>query len=260
MSNHYETLGVNRNASDSEIKKAYRKLANEYHPDHGGDEDKFKELNEAYSTLSDPQKRQEYDNPSPFGNVFGATGSPFAGFRPRPPRRPPDLNRPADGKFLGVEVVLPMKTYIFGGTFKLTTNFKESCVDCGGKGFTTSESCSHCNGTGFIENVVQRNNFRSISSGPCPHCRGLGVTPTDECESCEGSGTNQVMGREIMFDIPPGTPVGSKFIRSGEGRVGINGGRQGDVGIIIGGITKPDVNKLSEEQVETLKELLDNAV
>lgn len=259
MSNHYETLGVSRDASDAEIKKAYRQLSMKYHPDKtNGDkeaEDKFKEVAEAYSVLSDAQKRREYDNPDPFSRLFGG-GNPFSGMR-RPHVRKPDPNQPINGRFLGIEVVLPIKTFLLGGTYKLTTNYDEGCTDCGGKGFITSTDCGQCGGIGFVERVVQQANFRSVSSGPCPSCRGLGVMPKDTCETCEGSGKHRVTGREIFFEIPPGAPPGAKFIKKGEGRVGLNGGRQGDVAIMVGGIERLDLNKLSDEQVDTLKEILD---
>lgn len=261
MSNHYETLGVSKDASDEDIKKAYRRLSKQYHPDLNdgakSSEDKFKEVNEAYSVLSNPEKRQAYDNPNPFEGLFGR--SPFGGFGARPKPRKPDLNQPRDGKFIGVEVLLPLKTYIFGGTFKLVTSYYEGCVDCGGKGFLTGEECTFCNGSGYVENVVRQAHFRSVSHGPCPRCKGLGVEAKDSCESCEGSGNIKVEKKEVVFDIPEGTGMGKKFIKSGEGRTGLNGGRNGDIGIIIMGLKRPDVNKLSEEQIETLKELLEIA-
>lgn len=261
MSSHYETLGVDRTATKEEIKKAYRKLANEHHPDHGGDESKFKEVNEAYSVLSDENKRRQYDNPDPFSNIFGGSGSPFGGFgfrRPTPQK--PDLNQPRDGKFIGIETVLPLKLYLFGGKYKVVTSYFEGCTDCGGKGFHTGQDCTFCNGSGYVENVVERANFRSISHGPCPRCKGFGVEAKDSCERCEGKGNVKVEGKEVIFDVPEGVNVGARLIKSGEGRAGLNGGRDGDIGIMIVGIQKPDVNKLTAEQIETLKEILDNAV
>jgi molecular chaperone DnaJ len=260
VSNYYETLGVDRNASQEEIKKAYRTLSKKHHPDvnNGGTEEEFKKINEAYSVLGNEERRRNYDNPNPFGNVFGGAGSPFHGFgmnRPKP--RKPDLNQPRDGKFLGIEVLLPLKTYLFGGKFKLTTNFIEGCTECGGKGFHTGDECSTCGGSGYVENVIERANFRSISHGPCPKCRGLGVEAKDSCQRCGGSGNFRIEGKEIFFDIPEGTGIGARFVKPGEGRAGLNGGRNGDIGIIIGGLQKPDTNKLSAEQIETLKELLD---
>ena len=111
---YYEILGVSNNASDNDIKKAYRKLAMQYHPDlnHGKEEwanDKFKEINEAYSVLSDDEKRHQYDNPNPFSG-FGF--NPFAA-QARPQK--PDLNAPKNGKFIAIEVEIPIKTFIFGG-------------------------------------------------------------------------------------------------------------------------------------------------
>lgn len=264
MSNYYETLGVDRKASQEEIKKAYRTLSKKYHPDlNNGDKEseaKFKEVNEAYSILGNEERRQKYDNPDPFAGVFGGR-SPFSGFgfeRPKPQK--PDLNRPKDGNFIGIEVVLPLKTYLLGGKFKLTTSYFEGCTDCGGKGFHTGEECTNCGGSGYVENVVQRANFRSVSHGPCPRCRGLGVEAKDTCEKCSGKGNVKVEGKEIIFDIPQNTDIGARFVKTGEGRAGLNGGRNGDIGIMIVGIQKPNIDKLSAEEIEKLKEILDNAV
>ena len=259
MSNHYETLGVEKNASPEEIKKAYRKLSKQFHPDlNNGDkeaEDKFKEINEAYSVLSNEEKRQTYDNPNQFDSIFGRHFSGFGFNRPTPKK--PDLNRPVDGKFIGVEVLLPLKTYLFGGTFKLVTSYYEGCVDCGGKGFEEGEECQICSGSGYVENVVHQAHFRAVSHGPCPHCKGLGQVPKATCSTCGGLGNVKVNGKEILFEIPKNTNIGAKFIKFGAGRAGLNGGRDGDIGISVAGIQWPKLDKLSPEQIDTLKELLE---
>lgn len=261
MSDYYETLGVSRDASADDIKKAYRSLSKKYHPDlNNGDkeaEEVFKKVNEAYSTLSDEEKRRQYDNPNSFGNSFFEEMFGF-GARPRP--RKPDLNAPRNGKFIGVEVLLPLKLFLFGGKFKMTTNYFEGCIDCGGKGFTSGTECSVCKGSGYVENVVTRANFRSISHGPCPRCKGLGVEVTEKCERCSGSGNVKVNDREFIFDIPKDVKLGDRFVKKGEGRVGLNGGINGDVVILIAGINKPDVDKLSSEKIELLKEIFDDAI
>lgn len=259
MKDHYATLGVERTASKDEIKKAYRKLAREHHPDHGGDENKFKEVSEAYDILSNEQKRREYDNPNPFESIFGGMG--FGGMRPPRPQKP-DFNAPRDGQFIGVEVELPFKTFLLGGKYVLRVSYHEGCDTCGGKGFLKGEECDLCHGEGFVNQVQRRPGFTSSSTGPCPKCKGLGITGTDKCDTCGGSGNNYVRNREFEFDLPPGAGPGTKHILNEVGRVGLNGGRQGDVGIMVAGLTKPDLNKLTPEQLEQLKnlmEVLDNA-
>ena len=258
MKDYYATLGVDKSASKDDIKKAYRKLARETHPDHGGDEAKFKDVSEAYSILSDDSKRQEYDNPNPFANMFGGMG--FGGMRPKP--RKPDLNAPRDGQFIGVEASLPIKTFLFGGTYKLKLSYHEGCEECGGKGFTTGTTCEVCRGDGYVERVQRRPGFVSSSMAPCPSCNGMGQVSTNKCEGCNGQGNLNVVNKEFVFDIPPGSGPGTKHVLNGVGRAGLNGGRRGDVGIMVVGLTRPDMNKLSEEQLEELKsllEVLDNA-
>jgi molecular chaperone DnaJ len=258
MKDHYATLGVERSASKEEIKKAYKRLAKEHHPDKGGDPAKFREINEAHSILSNDQKRQEYDNPNPFNHIFGGMG--FGGMRPRPQK--PDFNAPRDGQFLGVEVELPFKTFIMGGTYKLVISYHEGCVTCGGKGFQKGQECSVCHGEGFVQNVQRRSGFTSSSMGPCPHCRGIGLEGTDKCDDCGGAGHKFVKDREFEFEIPAGAGPGTRHFLSGAGRAGLNGGRRGDVGIVVTGLTRPDLNKLTPEQLEQLKslmEVLDNA-
>ena len=137
MANHYETLGVRKDASPEELKKAFRKLANEYHPDKGGDADKFKEINEAYSVLSDPAKRQEYDNPmsrDPLSDIMRGFG--MGGFGPRPPRQNP-INQPAKGADLRYVLDVPLRHFVFGGKMVLNVSYEEACTECNGKGYTT---------------------------------------------------------------------------------------------------------------------------
>jgi molecular chaperone DnaJ len=249
MSDHYTTLGLERNATKEEIKKAFRKLVMEHHPDKGGDENKFKEINEAYSVLYNDEKRQQYDNPNPFGGFTG-----FPGFRQRPQK--PDLNAPRDGQFIGVEAEIPLTVFIFGGPVEVKISYNESCSDCGGKGFDKGDTCSQCLGEGYVQHVQRRPGFMSTSMQPCPTCGGLGVTSTERCETCSGKGRNFIKDKEFKFELPAGSGPGSKHILSGVGRTGVNGGRNGDVGLMIVGIKAPNLNKLTPEKVEELKELL----
>lgn len=262
MLNYYETLGVDRDASQSDIKKKFRELAVKYHPDHNPDnkeaEAKFKEINEAYETLSNEEKRSKYDNPTPFGNMFNAGGfNPFESMRQKP--RKPDFNTPKEGSFLGIEVIIPLKVFIFGGAHTITTEYNESCVDCNGNGFVVTgdeERCSACGGDGYVEHVQRRAGFQSIHTVPCIKCRGTGLENTDICLTCKGSGSNHVQNKEFSFEVSPGMGMGAKVILPGIGRTGVNGGRSGDVGIMVVGIEQLDLSKLTDEQVEQLKNIL----
>ena len=267
MKDHYTTLGVDRKASAEDIKKAYRKLSMKYHPDHNHDdaeaEAKFKEVNEAHSVLSNQQKRQEYDNPNPFGDMFGGGPGGFPGgfpgggfgFERRQPQKP-DLNAPRDGKFIVMEVEIPLSLFLFGGNYKATLSYHEGCSDCDGKGFDKGTECDVCNGMGYVQHVENMPGFTTHATRPCNKCNGLGQIPTEQCQSCKGSGNVYVENKEIIFDIPQGPPIGSRFVASGKGRVGLNGGRNGDVGIIVSNVKRPDLNKLTPKQVEQLENLL----
>jgi molecular chaperone DnaJ len=269
LSNYYETLGVDKNAPPEDIKKAYRQLSMKYHPDHNpGDssaEAKFKEINEAYSVLSNPSKRQEYDNPNPFGgrgpgDIFGDMfrEGPFGfKFNAGPQPRRPNYNAPADGKPIFKEVKIPLKTLVFGGQFKLTLSYTESCDVCNTRGFLNGEDCEICNGSGFVQQVQRRPGFQSMTTAPCPHCQGKGKTGTDRCLSCKGMGQRKVENKEFFFDIPPRPNLGARFGQHATGRVGLNGGKRGDVVIVIMGVEKPNTGNLTTEELEQLETLLD---
>lgn len=260
----YSVLEVDKSATPEDIKKAYRRLSKKYHPDlNSGDkvsEEKFKEINEAYSVLSDPDKRRSYDNPNhnPFGDMFN--GFPgfggfdgFSGFSQQ--MRKPDLNGPKDGTHIVVETSIPLNSYIFGDVLKTNINYDEGCGACGGKGFTDSEECSQCHGIGFIQQVERRQNFMSSSSVPCPKCRGMGAIGKDTCSSCSGVG-NQHRSKEFTFNIQPFSNPGTKVALMGQGRAGLNGGRDGDVVLVINGIQRPDMDRLSAEELDQLKAML----
>ena len=262
MSNYYETLGIDKGASQGDIKKAYRTLSKKHHPDHNlndkGSEDRFKEINEAYSVLSNDEKRHEYDNPNQFRHVFGAGGfNPFGGMRQRP--RKPDFDLPKDGSFLGIEVTIPLKIFIFGGTHTVSPYYQESCTDCGGNGFIVdknSEKCTVCKGEGYVQHIQRRAGFQSMHTGPCDHCRGTGLESTQKCSTCKGIGSVYVQDREFSFEVSSGSTIGTKIILEGVGRIGVNGGRTGDVGIMVVGIESLDISKLTDEQVGQLENIL----
>jgi len=255
---HYETLGVDPNASQEEIKKKYRALSKKYHPDRNPDdkasEERFKEISAAYSVLSNEDKRSQYDSPNPFGPGGSPFGGGFGFGVPRPPRRP-DFNAPADGKFLGVEVSLPLNLYLFGGKLKFTASYQEGCSSCGGKGFSEFEECTQCNGTGYTQTVKSSPGMQSFHSTPCGVCHGRGINPLDKCDDCEGNGRAYVANREFVFEVPEGVQIGSRLLLNGKGRAGINGGRRGDVGLVVTGIDK---SALTEEQKDKIKEVFED--
>ena len=260
MKDYYAALGVEKTASKDEIKKAYRTLSMKYHPDRNqGDksfEDKFKEINEAYSILSDDSKRNDYDNPDPFAGMFKG----FSGFgmRRQQPQKP-DLDSPRDGKLIGVEVQIPLKIFIFGGEFKVKTSYQEGCEACNGKGFTEGTECDACHGYGYAEHVERRPGFMSTSMRPCPKCQAKGQVGTDTCAVCSGNGNVVVNDKEFEFNLPPGVGIGARFGLTGVGRAGLNGGRRGDVMIMITGIKGLDLNRLSSDKMELLKSILEEA-
>lgn len=257
MSNkdYYAILGVAKNAGKDEIKKAYRSLSMKYHPDrnHGDKiaEDKFKEINEAYSVLSDDNKRREYDNPAPFGDIFSGF-DPFS-FMRKGARQ--DFNAPMQGRPLQVEAILPLHMYLFGGKLDIDINFADSCEVCRGKGYIKAETCDLCNGSGFIQLVERRENFMSTTSQPCSKCRGRGVIPKDICDKCGGAG-NLPAQRKLSVDIPEQVVLGNSFTLYGVGRNGSNGGPKGDIIVHIVDVDKSILGKIKQEDKAELLNIL----
>lgn len=259
MKDYYGILGLDSTtATKEDIKKAYRNLSKKYHPDLNPDnkeaEDKFKEINEAHSILSDDKKKKEYDSPNSFSDVFGRYGNPFGG--PRPPRPKPDINAPRDGSPIVLETAIPLKIYLFGGKFKVNLRFREACSDCGGKGFHEYEECGDCHGTGVIQLNIRRPGFMTHTTSSCPKCKALGVIGKDTCSSCSGGGSVEAK-RVLDIDISSEVELGARITKRGGGMSGINGGRSGDITVIITGVNKPNLNKVSSDKVDLLKDLLE---
>ena len=146
--NYYEALGVDKAADAGTIKKAYRNLSMEHHPDKGGDEEIFKEINEAYSVLSNPDKRRDYDNPmrntgNPFEDMFSRFGGPFGGRVRRP-----NPNAPRRGRNIMLEQEVSLRYFILGGKLKVNFSFRDACPECVGTGAEEKETCSACNAQG----------------------------------------------------------------------------------------------------------------
>ena len=242
---YYQTLGLQKNSSDAEIKKAYRKLAMKYHPDRNPDdksaEIKFKEAKEAYEVLSDNQKRAAYDqfghagvnnqagmgggfNPGDaFNDIFGDMFGDIFG-NARGQRRQSSAQRGADLRY---ELDLDLEQAVFGETIKINIPSLIGCDTCAGSGAkkgTQATRCLRCEGRGSVR--VQQGFFTLQQT--CPECRGAGQTIKDPCIDCSGSGRVQ-KERTISIKIPPGVDQDDRIRLSSEGEAGMKGGPPGDL-------------------------------
>lgn len=261
---YYEVLGVSKGATDDEIKKAYRKLAKQYHPDlHPGDkecEEKFKELNEAAEVLGDPEKRKKYDqfghaafDPNAgfgggagggfggfgdfggfggFGDIFGDLGDIFGfGGGSSGARR----NGPQRGESVRVGVTLTFEEAAFGCKKEVSVGRVEECPDCHGSGCaegTTAETCPDCGGTGTVR-TTKRTPFGMVqSSGPCSRCGGSGKIIHQPCPTCRGKGAVR-RNKKITVNIPAGIDDGQTISLKGQGSAGANGGPAGDLLVTV---------------------------
>ena len=253
---YYEVLGLSKGASDDEIKKAYRKLAKENHPDlHPGDkacEERFKEIGEAYEILSDPDKKARYDQyghaafdpNSGFGGGFGGfgdfgdlgdiLGNIFGGFGfggSTQQRR----NAPQRGESLRVRLSIGFEEAAFGCTKEINVPRIEDCEDCGGTGCkpgTSTETCPDCGGAGEVR-VQQRTPFGVMASTtPCRRCGGTGRLVKEPCPTCGGKGKVRKQ-RTISVNIPAGIDDGQTISLRGQGHAGVNGGPKGDLLITV---------------------------
>ncbi|MBU1119454.1 molecular chaperone DnaJ [Patescibacteria group bacterium] len=248
---HYNTLGVSKDASDDEIKKAYRKLAHKYHPDKkDGDEEKFKEINSAYQVLSDNQKRQQYDQ---YGQTFDQAGAPgggagfggaqgfnanfegfdfssifddfFGGGRRR------SQSGAVQGSDIKVDLTISFKESYFGVKRDVSLYKRTSCENCHGNGAepgTPIETCSTCNGAGKVTQQMQTVLGAFAQSKTCPSCKGEGKKPKTPCTTCGGDGRVNA-DVDVSIAVPKGIADGQTIEIPGKGEAGRSGGSPGNL-------------------------------
>lgn len=252
----YEVLGLNRDAGTDEIKKAYRRLARQYHPDaNPGNKDaeaKFKEVKDAYDVLSDPQKRSRYDRFGHQDEAYGGFGGGFGGMGDfgsgiedifetffgggfTGTRRGRQQAGPQRGADLRYDMQITLEDVVKGKETHIKIPRMEICNECEGSGAregSSPDTCSACGGTGQ-QQVVRNTAFGSfVSIRTCEACRGEGRVIKDRCPNCRGEGRIS-RERKIEVKIPPGVEDGSRLRLSGEGEGGLRGGPSGDLYVII---------------------------
>ncbi len=258
---YYEVLGVSKTATDDELKKAYRKLAKQYHPDlHPGDKEaeaKFKEINEAYEVLSDADKRAQYDQygfaafdpnsgfggfdggfggfddlgdilGSIFGGGFGGFGGGFGGGQRR-------NNGPRKGENVRVNLTLDFEEAVFGCKKEIPVNMVETCPDCKGTGCaegTHPETCPDCGGRGTVVRTQRTAMGMMQSTSQCPRCNGRGQVIHTPCPTCKGNGRIRKK-KTVSVNIPAGIDNGQTVSLRGLGNEGVNGGAPGDLLVTV---------------------------
>ncbi len=245
---YYDILGVARDASGDEIKRAYRTLAREHHPDVADDkssaEHRFKEINEAYEVLSDPGKRAQYDRfgavgngasqPGDFGfgGGFGDIFDMFFGTMRGPAARRAGPERGADLRY---DVEISLEDAFAGSTTEIVFDRLAQCEHCKGSGAapgTVVVSCERCRGTGMSQSVRQTALGQIVTQAPCTRCHGEGTVIPHPCQHCAGKGRSETETR-LTINVPAGADDGSRIRIAGKGEAGIRGGPSGDLYVYL---------------------------
>ena len=251
---YYDVLGVPRDASGDDIKRAFRRLARQYHPDVSSEpdaEDRFKEINEAYRVLSDDDKRAAYDRfghagvnggPGGFGGFGGATGFPgfdeifeefFSGFGGASRRR--QRRGPMQGRDLRYDLTIDFNQAVFGAEIDIEVTRRDTCTVCKGNGAapgTQPRRCPDCNGTGQLRQVRQTFLGSMVNIVDCGRCGGTGEVIDTPCKECAGTGAVQ-RARKLTVTIPPGVDDGTQIRLANEGEPGLRGGPPGDLYVVL---------------------------
>jgi molecular chaperone DnaJ len=249
---YYEVLGVDKNADEATIKKAYRQLAKKYHPDANPGEEaaaKFKEASEAYAVLSDPEKRRQYDqfghsafdgsggaggfdfSGMDFSDIFGGFGDIFGDIFGGGRRSSRNNNGPMRGADVRAGIRITFEEAVFGCKKEVSINFKETCSTCNGSGAkpgTSPETCTRCGGRGQFMSQQQTLFGTMQSLQTCPECQGTGKVIKEKCPDCYGAGYI-TKRKKVPVDIPAGIDDRQSIRISGQGEPGRNGGPRGDL-------------------------------
>ena len=251
MRDLYEVLEIDRGAGPDEVKRAYRRLAREYHPDaNPGDQEaaaRFREIAAAYEVLSDPRRRDRYDRfgttddfdiANPFGSGPGGLGDLFEAFfggaGPFGTERP-DPRSPQRGPDLGASITLTLEEAVVGVQRDLTYRTAVSCEDCGGRGAepdSTVEVCAECGGVGETRSLRRTVLGQIVTTAPCTRCGGRGEIVEAPCATCRGEG-RLVRDETITTDVPAGVDNGTRLRLTGRGAAGVRGGPPGDLYVEI---------------------------